>query len=106
MVAEVDILKAEGVHYPESLRENGVLVILKEYKGAPHMVMGMGAVIESEKVLVQDVIDALTGLHDDSQPINTYRGRKQTVKSRTIAGGPLDLWLFTAESVRGPLKAS
>lgn len=40
-VAELDILKEEGVQYAEKLRKAGVNVEVAVYKGAPHPVMAM-----------------------------------------------------------------
>jgi acetyl esterase/lipase len=59
MVSEVDILNGEGVNYAKLLEKNGVSVTLKEYNGAPHMLMAMGGGIESARILVQDTISAL-----------------------------------------------
>ena len=55
----MDILNEEAVYYAKLLQENGVQVSLQEYKGAPHMVAGMGGVMKSGRRLVQDVIYAL-----------------------------------------------
>lgn len=45
-VAELDILRDEGIAYAEKLRSFGVPVELKTYKGAPHPIMAMdGSVI-------------------------------------------------------------
>ena len=40
-VAELDILRDEGIAYAEKLRSFGVPVELKIYKGAPHPIMAM-----------------------------------------------------------------
>ena len=56
MVAGVDILKPEGVHYSELLKRNGVQVTLKEYKGAPYLALNMSGAMTTGKVMVLDVI--------------------------------------------------
>ena len=40
-VAELDILRDEGLAYAEKLRKAGVMVEIKIYKGAPHPIMAM-----------------------------------------------------------------
>ena len=60
LVAEVDVVKPDGVEYAEILKNAGVEVDFKEYKGAPHMVMGMGGVMRSGKLLMFDVIKAIS----------------------------------------------
>ncbi|KAF9045022.1 alpha/beta hydrolase fold-domain-containing protein [Panaeolus papilionaceus] len=59
-VAELDILRQEGVEYGEKLKRNGVDVELKVYKGAPHPIMAMdGEVLNVGKTLVSDAVAAL-----------------------------------------------
>ena len=40
-VAELDILRDEGIAYGEKLKQAGVAVEVKVYKGAPHPIMAM-----------------------------------------------------------------
>lgn len=40
-VAQLDVLRDEGIAYSEKLKENGVEVELAIYKGAPHPIMAM-----------------------------------------------------------------
>lgn len=40
-VAELDILRDEGIAYGEKLKEGGLQVEVKIYKGAPHPIMAM-----------------------------------------------------------------
>ena len=40
-VAELDILRDEGIAYAEKLRKAGVSAEVKVYKGAPHPIMAM-----------------------------------------------------------------
>ena len=40
-VAELDILRDEGIAYADKLKEAGVPVDLKVYQGAPHPIMAM-----------------------------------------------------------------
>ena len=68
MVAEVDILRSEGVYYAKLLKRNSIPVVLREYKGAPHMVLGLGGMMESGRWLVLDMINAIEEvLSRDSQ---------------------------------------
>ena len=53
-------MKSEAVHYAEILKSNGVQVNLKECKGAPHMIMGMGGVMKSGKLLMFNIIIAIS----------------------------------------------
>lgn len=61
-VAEQDVLYAEGVAYAELLRELGVQVTIKQYKGSTHNLMAADAVLDSGRQLVQDNIDALVDI--------------------------------------------
>ncbi|KAI0348587.1 hypothetical protein BDW22DRAFT_1319280 [Trametopsis cervina] len=59
-VAELDILRDEGLAYAEKLKQAGVPVEAKIYKGSPHPIMAMdGAVLEVGKQLVSDAAEAL-----------------------------------------------
>ena len=40
-VAELDVLRDEGITYGEKLKQAGVGVEVKVYKGAPHPIMAM-----------------------------------------------------------------
>ncbi|KAF8876842.1 alpha/beta hydrolase fold-domain-containing protein [Infundibulicybe gibba] len=46
-VAELDILRDEGVKYGEKLREQGVEVEIEIYRGGPHPIMAMDALFKS-----------------------------------------------------------
>ncbi|KAF8184705.1 alpha/beta hydrolase fold-domain-containing protein [Pholiota molesta] len=59
-VAELDILKEEGVQYAEKLRKAGVTVEVAVFKGAPHPVMAMdGDALTIGRKLVSDAAAAL-----------------------------------------------
>ncbi|KAI0825072.1 alpha/beta hydrolase fold-domain-containing protein [Trametes gibbosa] len=59
-VAELDILRDEGIAYGRKLQNSGVQVEIKEYKGAPHPIMAMdGEALEVGKQLVSDAGVAL-----------------------------------------------
>ncbi|KAI0651915.1 alpha/beta hydrolase fold-domain-containing protein [Trametes meyenii] len=61
-VAELDILRDEGIAYGEKLRKAGVPVEIKVYKGAPHPIMAMDefcSVLNIGKQLVSDAGSAL-----------------------------------------------
>ena len=45
-VAELDILRDEGIAYGEKLKKNGAEVEIKVYKGAPHPIMAMDGEFE------------------------------------------------------------
>ncbi|KAJ8495649.1 hypothetical protein ONZ51_g1622 [Trametes cubensis] len=59
-VAELDILRDEGIAYGEKLKQAGVSAEVKVYKGAPHPIMAMdGNALEIGKQLVADAGAAL-----------------------------------------------
>lgn len=58
-VAELDILRDEGIAYAEKLKSFGVPVELKIYKGAPHPIMAMDGVLQIGRQLVSDAAEAL-----------------------------------------------
>ncbi|KAJ7581144.1 alpha/beta hydrolase fold-domain-containing protein [Mycena floridula] len=58
-VCELDILRDEGVQYGEKLKEQGVSVEIKVYKGAPHPIMAMDGLLDIGKALVKDAGIAL-----------------------------------------------
>ncbi|OSD03127.1 hypothetical protein PYCCODRAFT_1366208 [Trametes coccinea BRFM310] len=59
-VAELDILRDEGIAYGEKLKQAGVPVETVVYKGAPHPIMAMdGTVLEVGRRLVSDAGTAL-----------------------------------------------
>lgn len=58
-VAELDVLRAEGVFYGEKLARSGVPVTIKVYKGVPHVVMAMDGVLARGKELVSDCSKAI-----------------------------------------------
>ncbi|KAH9858146.1 alpha/beta hydrolase fold-domain-containing protein [Lenzites betulinus] len=59
-VAELDILRDEGIAYGEKLKTAGVPVEIQVYKGAPHPIMAMdGEALEVGKRLVSDAGAAL-----------------------------------------------
>ncbi|KAF8630550.1 hypothetical protein AX15_002852 [Amanita polypyramis BW_CC] len=60
-VAELDILRGEGVAFAERLKEVGVSVEVAEYMGAPHPIMAMDGVLSVGKKMVKDAGDALRG---------------------------------------------
>jgi len=58
-VAELDILKDEGIAYGEMLKKEGVEVEIKVYKGAPHPIMAMDGKLKIGAQLVTDAANAL-----------------------------------------------
>lgn len=58
-VCEADILRDEGIAYGEKLRELGVKVEIKTYKGAPHQTLGMDGVLAVARTMVADATKAL-----------------------------------------------
>ncbi|KAK0187260.1 alpha/beta hydrolase fold-domain-containing protein [Armillaria mellea] len=58
-VAELDILREEGVKYGEKLKELSVEVETVVYKGAPHPIMAMDGVLKIGAKLVSDAAIAL-----------------------------------------------
>ncbi|KAK0218702.1 alpha/beta hydrolase fold-domain-containing protein [Armillaria fumosa] len=64
-VAELDILREEGVKYGEILEELGVEVETVVYKGAPHPIMAMdGPILKIGAKLVSDAATALAKAFD------------------------------------------
>ncbi|KAB5592034.1 lipase from carbohydrate esterase family CE10 protein [Ceratobasidium theobromae] len=59
LVTELDPLKSEGELYAEKMRENGVAVTLKEYKGIPHLGVYADGVCTVAQKLRDDYIEAL-----------------------------------------------
>ncbi|KAI0003713.1 alpha/beta hydrolase fold-domain-containing protein [Russula compacta] len=60
-VAELDILRDEGIAYGKKLLTAGVATEIKTYKGAPHPIMDMdGTVLRIGKQLVSDASAALS----------------------------------------------
>ncbi|TFK93488.1 lipase/ esterase [Polyporus arcularius HHB13444] len=58
-VAELDILRDEGIAYGEKLKKAGVNAEIKVYKGAPHPIMAMDGALQVGKELVSDAAAAL-----------------------------------------------
>ncbi|KZW02008.1 hypothetical protein EXIGLDRAFT_738377 [Exidia glandulosa HHB12029] len=58
-VAELDILRDEGIAYGDKLRAAGVSVDLKVYKRAPHPIMAMDGALKIGRELVSDACEAL-----------------------------------------------
>ncbi|KAK6462870.1 putative esterase [Scheffersomyces coipomensis] len=58
-VAECDVLKTEGIEYGKKLEKNGVKTEINVYKGVPHPVMVMDAVIDQGRQLLKDVTNAI-----------------------------------------------
>ncbi|OCH96136.1 Alpha/beta hydrolase fold-3 [Obba rivulosa] len=58
-VAELDILRDEGIAYGKKLEEAGAQVNLQVYKGAPHPIMAMDGVLDVGRQLVSDAAEAL-----------------------------------------------
>ncbi|KIM36277.1 hypothetical protein M413DRAFT_449327 [Hebeloma cylindrosporum] len=58
-VAELDILKEEGINYAERIKKAGVEVEIHVYKGVPHPLMAMDGVLQVGKQLVTDAAEAL-----------------------------------------------
>jgi len=59
-VAELDILRDEGIAYGKRLRMAGVPTEIKTYKGAPHPIIAMDGVLRIGKQLVSDAVAALS----------------------------------------------
>jgi len=59
-VAELDILRDEGIAYGNKLLAAGVPTEIKIYKGAPHPIMAMDGVLNIGKQLVSDAAAALS----------------------------------------------
>ncbi|KZT30547.1 hypothetical protein NEOLEDRAFT_16653 [Neolentinus lepideus HHB14362 ss-1] len=60
VLTELDILRDEGIAYGEKLRNAGVEVEVKVYKGAPHHITNMdGAVTQLARDLISDAVEAL-----------------------------------------------
>lgn len=51
-VAELDILRDEGIAYGEKLRKGGAEVDIKVYKGAPHPIMAMDGTLSNQQRLI------------------------------------------------------
>ena len=64
-VAELDVLRSEGEAYAEKLREGGVPVQLKVFKGMPHPFMAMDGVLTQGKKLVAEMTSALKAAFED-----------------------------------------
>jgi len=60
VAAEIDPLLTEGQDYAERLREAGVPVRYRLYKGVTHEFFGMGAVVDASKNAVTFAADGLT----------------------------------------------
>lgn len=58
-VAELDVLRDEGIAYGEKLKQAGVAADVKVYVGAPHPIMAMDGALEVGKELVSDAANAL-----------------------------------------------
>ncbi|TFK31340.1 alpha/beta hydrolase fold-domain-containing protein [Crucibulum laeve] len=58
-VAELDILKEEGVAYGEKLKKAGVDVQVEIYKGAPHPTLAMDGVMKLGKKMISDAVTTL-----------------------------------------------
>jgi len=58
-VAELDVLRDEGIAFGKKLSEAGKSVETKVYKGSPHPIMAMDGVLSSGKQLVADAASAL-----------------------------------------------
>ncbi|KAF9483288.1 hypothetical protein BDN70DRAFT_873983 [Pholiota conissans] len=58
-VAELDILKEEGVQYAKKMEKVGITVEIAEYKGAPHPIMAMDGALSIGRKLVSDAAVAL-----------------------------------------------
>jgi len=68
-LAELDILKNEGVQYAEKLKEAGVKEVeIVLYKGGPHPIMAMDAAVKLGAQLITDAAGAL------SKALGTTRG--------------------------------
>ena len=65
-VAELDVLRSEGVAYAEKMERNGVAVQLKVYKGVPHPFMAMDGVLTQGKKLVNDMTVALANAFESA----------------------------------------
>ena len=58
-VAEIDILRDEGIAYARKLEADGVPVKLRQYMGVPHIFALMDAVLPEAKEYLQDCCDEL-----------------------------------------------
>lgn len=58
-VAECDVLKSEGLAYGEKLAKNGIPCEVHVYKGCPHPVMVMDAILDQGKQLLKDTSSAI-----------------------------------------------
>ncbi|KIY52688.1 hypothetical protein FISHEDRAFT_69504 [Fistulina hepatica ATCC 64428] len=59
-VAELDILRDEGIVYGDKLKKMGVEAEVKVYRGAPHPIMAMDGVLSVGQQLVTDAVEALS----------------------------------------------
>jgi acetyl esterase/lipase len=59
-IAELDILRDEGIAYGNKLLRAGVPAEINTYKGAPHTIMAMDGVLTIGKQLVSDAAAALS----------------------------------------------
>jgi len=58
-VAEMDILRDEGIAYGEKLKQAGAQVDVKVYEKAPHQIMALDGVLKIGKQLVNDASHVL-----------------------------------------------
>ncbi|KAG1749216.1 Alpha/Beta hydrolase protein [Suillus lakei] len=58
-VCELDVLRDEGIAYGKKLESLGVKVEVKVYPRAPHLILGLDAVLKVGKQLVDDAIKAV-----------------------------------------------
>jgi len=58
-IADCDLLAPEAAQYAASLRQNGVKVETKEYKGAIHILLSLAGAHDIAKDLVHDACEAL-----------------------------------------------
>ncbi|KAK9897563.1 putative lipase [Cystobasidium minutum MCA 4210] len=65
-VAELDVLRSEGEAYADKLRNAGVPVQLKVYKGMPHPFLAMDGVLSTGKKLIVDLTTALKNAFEQS----------------------------------------
>jgi acetyl esterase/lipase len=57
-VAQVDVLRGEGVAYAKFLEDNGVEVDFKEYTGVPHAALSMaGRLAKGREMLADSICD-------------------------------------------------
>jgi len=59
MVAELDILRDEGIAYAEKLIQAGVEVELRVVKGCPHPIASMDGALQAGKQVITDTVKAL-----------------------------------------------